>query len=594
MSNLNLVAAGTSQSYGSLGFVNDPPAYVESLQAGSYATSYATFKTLVPTGAITDYGYWDNATTTQVDPAIAVVYSGAAYTNTAWSRPYTAASQPKTYFKTLNATNPSSNKILWPAAGFASVGLSYASTANAAGHYVDRAMLEKSVGTQVNILPFGAATMEGEEVPYGVGFTDNAATVERSSERKVSGTYSLKITINGATETYYSPVPWAAMANVAGMSGTIKAQAAVSAGQANRMYRCIIRCYDAAGAVTGNLTGSDSAPSSADGSWFIVKVSGSLPANTVWASVIVGQRATNATGGDTYYVDDLRLYPPVSNQPTPHEAPRKLTLNVKPNRVNFCKNPSFRVDTKGWGTFGSASPTIARDTTVYKDGVASLKVTVPYYTGSWTFLPWYGASTKTIFSTAEYDCVSGLKANVPYTVSAWVRRAPGCPNILMVQQGGEWGWSYDNILAYHPELVDGEWVRMFLTITLPEGTSGDTGFSWFVEHDSQTPNVDSVWWIADVLVEEGIYPSPYIFDGSTSSDTLWTGTTGWSRSHLYEGRRERSYLIDDIMRKNLPVDLTYEVAFGVDEESYQPYVGAGSGPTGEWSLWPFRPRRPIR
>jgi hypothetical protein len=170
-------------------------------------------------------------------------------------------------------------------------------------------------------------------------------------------------------------------------------------------------------------------------------------------------------------------------------------------RVNWVENPSFEVNTAGWGSVGGA--TISRDTVNYRSGAASLKVV-------------NASASATSYADVPLVAGSGF-----YTISAYVKLETGATTanyfIRQLQYentGGGTTVAAGNI-GIQSLSVTGNWVRLtgvinkaaaanFLTIRVATNstTSGD------------------IFYVDDVMVEKGNTAGTY-FDGDTG---FWAGT----------------------------------------------------------------------
>lgn len=164
-------------------------------------------------------------------------------------------------------------------------------------------------------------------------------------------------------------------------------------------------------------------------------------------------------------------------------------------RKNLCNNPSFEVNTTGWGgsSAGRTACTIARDTTFWSSGVASLKITWP-----------------TAASSAPQYAATGLKIGTTYTASAKLYIPAGSPDVF-------WGELFSGNVIVNQKNA---WVRADYTFVAFNTTQ------YFGPAVSNS-TAGQLCWVDDVMIEEADRFLGY-FDGSTpdfaNRDYAWLGT----------------------------------------------------------------------
>lgn len=170
-------------------------------------------------------------------------------------------------------------------------------------------------------------------------------------------------------------------------------------------------------------------------------------------------------------------------------------------RRNLCNNPSFEVNTTGWGgsVAGRTASTIARDTTFWSSGVASLKITWP-----------------TASASASQYAATGLKVGKTYTISAKLYIPAGSPDIF-------WGELFlGNVIVNQKDT----WLRAIYTFTA-------TNTTHYFGPSVSNCTAGQLCWVDDVLIEEADRFLGY-FDGSTADfanrDYAWVGTAHDSHS----------------------------------------------------------------
>jgi hypothetical protein len=170
-------------------------------------------------------------------------------------------------------------------------------------------------------------------------------------------------------------------------------------------------------------------------------------------------------------------------------------------RTNLCLNPSFEANTTSWGgsSAGRTTSTIARDTTTFSVGIASLKITWPT-----------GAS-----SAAQYSA-TGLQPGKIYTISANIYVPSGSPDVF-------WGELFSGNVLY---TAKDAWNRVSFTF-VAYGSN-----HWFGPAVSN-PTAGQLCWIDAVMIEQADRDLGY-FDGSSpdfaNRDYAWTGATSNSTS----------------------------------------------------------------
>ena len=171
-------------------------------------------------------------------------------------------------------------------------------------------------------------------------------------------------------------------------------------------------------------------------------------------------------------------------------------------RVNYIKNPSFEVDTSGWGTVGGS--TLSRETGFFNTGSACAKVT--------------NLSASAIQTTER---IPFLESQGQYWVSAYVLLDAGAStaNYFFRQLQYETLTSSGTVAAGNFGITSlsytGNWVRLSASFTR------NTIANYFVIRVSTSSTVSGeVFFVDSVMVEKSDTEKPY-FDGS--SNGFWTG-----------------------------------------------------------------------
>ena len=262
-----------------------------------------------------------------------------------------------------------------------------------------------------------------------------------------------------------------------------------------------------------------------------------------------------------------------SSMPSAYSTARQVRVNINPDRLNYFTNPGFEVDLDdmilgansstdvdggipdqeaaveldggtpadtGSGEFfdggdptgsGTANDTLSQDTTSYKYGSTSLKITSaeisPMIAVGWdggTDLPkgdwmisWYAWSPVGRWCTAVVNWPGGSTSTTPVYVP------PG-------QQKRVYGH------FYLPEKANP-------IVSFQHESSGDQPVGSSVNMDA-------------VLLERGTALQDY-FDGSTNEDTMWEtgGVVGSTRSYLYRNRAERLAVVKRVLAENVPMGI---------------------------------------
>lgn len=285
----------------------------------------------------------------------------------------------------------------------------------------------------------------------------------------------------------------------------------------------------------------------------------------LWARadrVAVGFQLISVPNNGTVNMSDVQVevLPLNSNAPSAFQPPREIVSVIKPDRLNYCTNPSIETNTTGWSAVGTA--TIARDSTVtvgniieYDDverttGVASLKVTL-------------NASGDGAQITLD-KLISGDT----YIVSSYVRADLGLSNIVITCGGqtgsvlsasgtgygtGTYGGGFYGGSPVGSDLAISTWYRINTIFTATDETmnvlitsvaAGDVSFPTHL-------------WIDAVLAEAGEALSFY-FDGSFGTNYMWEtgGTANLARSYYYDQFAVKQQAVNNVLAKHLPLGIS--------------------------------------
>ena len=247
--------------------------------------------------------------------------------------------------------------------------------------------------------------------------------------------------------------------------------------------------------------------------------------------------------------------------PSAYDEPRKIHTTVKPDRLNYCTNPSFENSTAGWQAVGSA--TLSQDVTknagniiLYDDfqftaGTKSMKVTVNGRGG--------GCSLS----------ISNLIVGNTYIISAYLQAGPGLLNLNMACEAGSASAALaglpfgDSVYAYGTgepyggilpgvDLVQNFWYRPYFTFVAQASTETLVITS--------TPGSDIVYptqfWVDAVLIELGQTLDHY-FDGNFGTNFFWEGTANLSRSYWYDQFGVKQAAVINALGKHVPLGITF-------------------------------------
>lgn len=530
---------------------------VQSLTASGAALSSGsvTATTKLPSGGLTDFGLWAIG---QPDSAMTRDMSHHSGADTSAALGWLTASAPATYAPGGTA--------LWNRAAYAGVGVKWTSLANAERHSFDNVQMEHVPSG--NRLSWDATSWEGRRCYIGTaGLTHSSVTA--SSDTALSGSRSGKITYSGATAGTWgywinptAPLGMAPCTPGEVLNGSVSLNM-----QRAAWWSAGLQFYDSALNQLGTWYSTTYQQHPGGGGWDTSYVySITAPASTAWAAVVPHisinstPAATDAIApiGEIAYCDMHRIWGrpySLSNTPTPYVAPRKLTITVRANRVNLVNNPGFDTDLFGWGAVGNGSAPFPNswDGTTGRSKPGALKYSLPANPS--TYHPESFAGPGLLFSWGSSNIGGfGWKTNTTYTSSLYVKLGVGCPAVRITTSGytpTAGVLNTDDALAHHPELIEGDWIRLWATFTT---NSQDDGLLGFVAGMDATtlPDAGAAYWIDDVLNEEGDQLLPYFDGGSPGSDYLWAGTAGRSSSHYYRGFRSSAYRLNDIVRTAAP------------------------------------------
>lgn len=254
-------------------------------------------------------------------------------------------------------------------------------------------------------------------------------------------------------------------------------------------------------------------------------------------------------------------------QPSPSsfDPPRAIHPLIKPDRLNYCPNPSIETSTSGWVATGSAS--------IIQDGTVSVGDIIEHDDNMLT------AGTKSLKVTVNADddgaqiTIADLITGNIYIVSAYVQAGQGMSDILMtiangsasvISTGGTGygagGYGAGPYGGFNPgsDMPLGVWYRINCTFT----ATSDSEVLTFIAATSVDVSLPSDIWVDAVLIEEGELLQFY-FDGNFGAgqpypDYLWEGTANLSRSYYYNQITLRQQAVINVLNEHIPLGISYD------------------------------------
>lgn len=265
--------------------------------------------------------------------------------------------------------------------------------------------------------------------------------------------------------------------------------------------------YQTAGSVNVGSPLTGTAVALTANTWTALTVtltSGAAVAQAVLTAAVTAAGA-NWANGDTFDISAVLIQEPTTRQNlTPNPAMRGTSGTVTV-RTNLCTNPSFEVDLTGWSMVGPAGSAIARDTSQFSGGTASMKAT------------WGTGAIDTQAARANVNATSG----VTYTMSADVFVPAGQPAVnLLIGTGNE--------TKSAASTVTGAWQRLSVS-----NTATNTGSAYFDLRPVGAATSGQYAYIDRVMIEAVATVGTYFDGGSAASGDYayaWTGTANGSTS----------------------------------------------------------------
>lgn len=249
------------------------------------------------------------------------------------------------------------------------------------------------------------------------------------------------------------------------------------------------------------------------------------------------------------------------SQPAPSsfDPPRALHSIIKPNRLNYCTNPSIEVSTAGWTATGTGS--------VSQDSTVSVGQIIEYDDNLLT------AGTKSLKVTVNSNgdgaqiTIGDLITGYTYIASAYVQAGPGFSNILMSIANGETsvlstggtgygfgGYGSGPYGGIDPtsDLATSTWFRINCIFT----ATSDSHALIIQSSSAADISYPSYIWVDAVMVEQGEVLSFY-FDGSFGVNYNWEsgGTAGLARSYFYDQQAVKTNAVLNILQRHTPLGI---------------------------------------
>ena len=248
-------------------------------------------------------------------------------------------------------------------------------------------------------------------------------------------------------------------------------------------------------------------------------------------------------------------------QPSPSsfDPPRAIHSIIKPDRLNFCPNPSIEVSTAGWSATGSAA--------ISQDGTVSVGDIIEYDDNLLTA----GTHSLKVTCNANGDgaeiTLVNLITGLTYIVSAYVQPGQGFDNIVLAIADGDtsvlatggtgygaggYGEGYYGGIDPMNDLPENVWYRINCIFT----ATADSHVLQIQSSAAVDVSYPANMWIDAVLAEAGEDLSFY-FDGSFGINYSWEtgGTAGLTRSYYYDQSAVKQQAVLNILDRHTPLGI---------------------------------------
>ncbi len=541
-------------------------------------------------GGLTDFGIWDS---TQADAANSRVLGSASPNINASTtgRPWISATAPGVY----------RDGSYWPRAAYAGIGAVWNNIPDGNVQYVTNVQFEENnnYGNRLTLDASSYQTICCYAPQFSTG-QGGSGTVARTSARPFSGQYGGGMVFRGATQSprtipsglnVYFPYPTEkAFAKVVA-GETIRGSVWVSLDRPGAQWFTAICQYNDAGNIVaatynnGTITNMNTHPGNGDwqqGTHSVTVAGGATKAAVVPVIVVSGAPEDETAYMDNHFITGTS--PSISNAPTAYTNPRELRIKVKADEINYAFNSGFNANLTGWGSFASGLTgnfgdvfTSNWDSGVGYKSLGSARVDVFDYSGSGTTLSptsRIGLGSQRVWQGSSLPQIQGLKAGHTYNFSVWVRKGPNCPDIGLsfydANGTGVFGsTSVNNGMMYsqatdgtRPQNVDGDWVRLEQTYTLPTQALPEFHiWVWVYGADVLGSPPPFSYWVDSVMVTETDKPLDHFNGDFGSADYLWESTRNQSRTHFYQDLTHKRSRVEQITADNVPVGSNYSILY---------------------------------
>ncbi len=296
--------------------------------------------------------------------------------------------------------------------------------------------------------------------------------------------------------------------------------------------------YDKAGTLISTF--SSTATTNTTTSWTRMTLANvTAPANSVW--VIMAVEIQSGTAAVDQFFDAAQLEQ--ATAATDYGQPRNILIDLEGERVNLVPNPSFEIDLVTWNNLTNA--TLARDTTQFRNGVASMSLTA------------VAAGTMSAH-TLPADRIP-VSPSATYTLSAYFRPDTTARNVRVYVRWYDSGSVYLSDSTYGAEVVQsmGVWTRAFATVTSPSNAA----YAGVVVQIMDSA-LGEIHFVDSVLFEKGNLLLDY-FDGSflPVADHMFEGTTHDSPTHYYRKRAVKNQRLGSVMKDYVPLGATFTLKY---------------------------------
>lgn len=250
------------------------------------------------------------------------------------------------------------------------------------------------------------------------------------------------------------------------------------------------------------------------------------------------------------------------SQPSPSafDPPRAIHSVIKPDRLNYCTNPSIEVSVSGWTAVGEAS--------LSQDGTVSVGDIIEYDDNILTA----GTHSLKVVVNSNGD---GAEISIPdlitgytYIASVYVRPGQGMENIVLSVADGETSVLATGGTGYGTgEYDEGPYGGIDPASDLPENTwfrinciftaSSDTEILSVTSSSAEDISYPADMWVDAVLIEAGEVLSFY-FDGSFGVNYSWEtgGSAGLARSYYYDQQAIKQQAVLNVLAGHIPLGIT--------------------------------------